>query len=184
MKYSLITILLCCFTLTVMGQADSGFTNKTEAKNLKGNGLKEGKWVEYYDSTYKPTTNPKGSSYILAVYRADKHWGIVRTYDKSGTLISATPFTNDKINGVAKMYFKSGIVADEMPYTDNIQNGIEKDYYPSGKLQKETPYVNGKVNGVSKGYYEDGKIKTETTFVNDVLKLTKFFDENGKETQQ
>lgn len=49
---ALILILPPSLTLSAFGQTppDSGFTNKAEAKNLMVNGLKEGKWIEYYDT--------------------------------------------------------------------------------------------------------------------------------------
>jgi hypothetical protein len=46
MKPFLILILSLSFTISAIGQQDSGFTNKAEAKNEMVNGMKEGKWVE------------------------------------------------------------------------------------------------------------------------------------------
>ena len=70
MKHFLIILISISFTLTAFGQPeypDSGFTDRTEAKNLMANGLKEGKWVEYWDDSNDTITKDTNASmYILS----------------------------------------------------------------------------------------------------------------------
>ena len=69
----LIGIVLLAFTLTAFGQqewADSSFTNKAEAKNLMVNGLKDGKWIEYFGEKMELRLKRirKAQKHILLLY--------------------------------------------------------------------------------------------------------------------
>ncbi|HXB10459.1 MAG TPA: hypothetical protein VNZ45_00620 [Bacteroidia bacterium] len=160
-----------CFILLVLSSSlfaqaspDSGFTNKAEAKNLKVNGKRDGKWIEYlkledeYESVTTDTS--KAKMYRLTIYNAGKATGLMRTYYKSGKL-------------EADVFF-----------IDGKQDGTAKGYYESGKLAFETPFDNGKRNGTFKGYYENGKIKMEAIYNNDKQVMMKEYDENGNEIQK
>ncbi|MGP8216566.1 MAG: hypothetical protein ACLQQ4_13445 [Bacteroidia bacterium] len=114
-NFYLIIFVSLLFTLTAMGQqgslSDSGFTNKAEAKNLIVNGLKEGKWIEYYtfetktlnSNPYKLgvhilTTDTNAPYYDLGVYKAGKLNGIVRYYqNKSNKYMFYHYFINGEI---------------------------------------------------------------------------------------
>jgi antitoxin component YwqK of YwqJK toxin-antitoxin module len=119
---ALIIILFVSITLAAFGQdyPDSGFTNKAEAKNLMVNGLKEGKWIDYYKDTIVgigegrhskevPTTDTsKANEYHLTVYKKAQSIGTLRTYYKNGILKDETPQTYNKIDGVEKRYYETG----------------------------------------------------------------------------
>jgi antitoxin component YwqK of YwqJK toxin-antitoxin module len=168
-------ILYFSFTLTAIGQTvpdnepkgtfhiamacdDSGFTNKAEAKNLKVNGLKEGKWIEYFNSERKNIDNNVGAVYYcLAMYNAGKPCGLQRYYQMNGILREITPMNNGK------------------------RNGIVKDYYENGKILGTFPFKDGKIEGVVKTYYENGKLKSEETNINDSVVATRSYDKNGNE---
>jgi antitoxin component YwqK of YwqJK toxin-antitoxin module len=184
---------------------DSGFTNKTEAKNLTVKGLKEGKWIEYRDSSYVTTKDTSAPYYLLTVYKADLPLGIERGFYKSGKLFCENPYIDGKLNGTVKRYFENGNTESEAPcvndksngvlkfYLENGKlsseisavngklNGLWKSYYESGALRAETPYSNDTINGAMKGYYEDGKLKSTTVFKNGVAGEKKNYDENGNE---
>ncbi len=158
----LILILSLSFALSVSGQSMSdslGFTNKAEAKNLKVNGLKEGKWVEYeaytIDSTTYDTTKegifamgwsglhivPADSNparYKLTIYRAGKPFGIERDYYINGKLSSEHRYYNGKLNGVTRVYYESGKLLRTIPFTNGVRVGLEIDYYESGKIHSKT----------------------------------------------
>ena len=178
MKPELLIFIAFSCTLNAIGQTNSGFTNKAEAKNIIINGLKEGKWIEYisddgiisYDSSsiengigiVDSNGNIVGipSEYYLIVYKSDKRNGIERDYDISGILRSEIPYDNDTINGVVRTFYKSG------------------------KLKNEGVWSNDKMNGIQKEYYEDGKLKTEISFAKGVKGTTRNFDKNGAEIRQ
>ncbi len=201
MKASLILIISLSFSLIAFGQVDSlGFTNKAEAKNLMLNGIKEGKWVEYYptfqylvsDSEYHHNhydTMISGSDTgiftfanpILTIYKNGKQVGTQREYNRNGTLYVKTEYSNGKKEGIERMYFEHGNVWVETPYINGEINGAAKCYYPSGKILYETQFTKGKLNGIASEYYEDGKLKAETTWDNGVKGVTKTYDENGNE---
>lgn len=193
------------FAVTTIGQQDSGFTNRAEAKNLMVNGLKEGKWVEYLrrDSTATDTTWYKLSIYKAGMiigksriyydgeygkyvaeeipYINGKINGISKEYYKGGKLKYEIPYTNNKINGVMKGYWETSALAGKYPYTNDEKNGVVKGYYENGRLAGETPFTNGKENGVEKRYDENGKIESETTYTNGVVDTTKNYDKYGNE---
>ena len=122
------------------------------------NGIKEGKWVEYFDETGFATSDTnKAVSYALTIYNTGKPYGIVRKYGKTGILQDETPFVNGK------------------------ENGVQKSYYESGKLLSEVPYTNGNANGVSKLYYENGKLEGEISYTDGKPIAKKDYDKNGNE---
>ncbi|MGP8214003.1 MAG: toxin-antitoxin system YwqK family antitoxin [Bacteroidia bacterium] len=158
MKFLIIFLFFFC-AISVKGQQD-GFNNKAEAKNVMVNGLKEGKWMEYIDSTEKISTNSKSPYYRLTIYKNGQPVGKVREYYNSG-----------------KLKF-------EKPYLEGMLNGLEKDYYENGNLKRETYYKNGNANGVEKDYYKNGKLWYETVFKDDVPGITTVYDTNGKVTNR
>jgi hypothetical protein len=120
MKAFLILILSLSFTLTAIGQdyPDSGFTNKAEAKNLTVNGLKEGKWVEYYEN---------GKIETESSYKNGLRNGVRKFYNESGILLHETPFLDDTINGIEKEYYDSGKIKNEIQYTNGLK--VSTKYY-------------------------------------------------------
>ncbi len=156
-------LLFLCFVVLFSGSAfaqealsDSGFTNKAEAKNLMVNGLKEGKWVEYFDAD-EEGQGINTHYYILTVYKAGNKYGIEKCYDSNGILLRKYLYENGEKNGVAK------------------------GYYESGKLYWEATFKDGKINGLHKTYYSNGKLKCVKVYSNSSLISTKNFDENGNE---
>jgi antitoxin component YwqK of YwqJK toxin-antitoxin module len=161
MKRFLILIVAILFTLAVSAQQakidypDSGFTSKSEAKNLMINGKKEGKWIEYIeqeggvlDTNYKDMA----IGYNLTVYIGGEPFGIQREYickgmcntTKSGILFMETPYKDGKRNGIGKMYNQSEASIIEIPYVDGKISGIEKYYDANGKILKEYNFTDYK----------------------------------------
>lgn len=114
MRALFIVIVSLSFALIAFGQQaypDSGFASKVEAKNLTVNGLKEGKWIEYYNLETKtqssnpymltvhiPTTDTNSTYYDLGIYKAGKLNGIVRYYEnKSNKYMFYHYFINGEI---------------------------------------------------------------------------------------
>lgn len=89
MKQILIVVLVF-ITIAVSGQRiaqqtdyppDSGFTNKAKAKNLKVNGIKEGKWIDtvYRYACFGPGKTLEG--YELVIYKNGSPVGLIHKYD-------------------------------------------------------------------------------------------------------
>ncbi len=157
-----------------------GFTNKNEAKNVMKDALKEGKWIEYRNYDFGPTTDTTAPYYILTVYNNDKPVSTSYEYYKSGKLYGEIPRTNGRINGKVKIYYESGKAWSEYPYTNGVENGMSKVYYESGKLKWQSPYVNDSLNGIDSEYYENGKLKSVILFVKDNKSgIMKSYYENG-----
>jgi antitoxin component YwqK of YwqJK toxin-antitoxin module len=145
----------------------NGFTNKEDAKNRTINGLKQGKWIEYRNSKYKPTTIDSAQYYILTFYKDDKPEAVQRIYYNSGKLYSETPFSNGKKNGVVKSFYENGQLWTESSYSDDILNGMSKSFDKSGRLSSEMPFTNDKINGIYKSYDANGQLQTEITYRDD-----------------
>ncbi len=178
MKAFGILILSFSFTLTTFGQADSSFTNKEEAKNLKVNGLKEGKWVEYFDYGDKTETKSKHAPlYRLTIYKAGKPYGMAREYRKSGKLLSETIYNGDK--RTRKLYDESGFLGLADTINGSQHFGIMYLYYANGKLWSESRFLIDASTGTTyympkieeclykvriigdKNYFEDGTLASE-----------------------
>jgi antitoxin component YwqK of YwqJK toxin-antitoxin module len=136
MKLPLIIVLLFS-SLVSFGQQpeypDSGFTNKTEAKNKTRHGLKQGKWCEYEVGM--------GLGFDFRIIHDTEYY-------------SLTIYKDDKPRGIVRMYYPSGVYMGMRHYTYDNRTFIEKDYYEDGRLQKEGPYIDGVENGIIKEYYE------------------------------
>jgi len=195
-------------TFAAFGQADSGFTNKAEAKNLMVNGKKEGKWVEYLDDDKNgdsliPANSINAPFYRLTVYKKGKQFGIVRTYYTGevimqeahyingkkngvesnydlGILMNEIPYKNDQIDGVVRYYYGGRVVSKETPYKNGKIDGVEMEYDSQGELVQETPYSNDSLNGVVRNYYSQGKLRYEKTYIHGKeVGFEKWYWENG-----
>src|ERR1700722_10633466 len=173
-------LILSCIILIACEQQQSSFTNKAEAKNETVNGLKEGKWVEYYDSLTIITQDTNAPSYELSIYKNGKKCGLAHRYT-SGKLTSEAIFTNDTINGIVKDYYANGKVSDEIPVINGKEIGVRKEYYESGKLRKEAVFTNNKMNGLLKCYYESGVLEAATPYSNNNKNgLERLYHKDGK----
>jgi antitoxin component YwqK of YwqJK toxin-antitoxin module len=149
MKTILLIFLLFAIHFSLLAQQDSGFTNKAEAKNLMVNGLKEGKWVQYYkvkDRSVSETKSKDAPFYRFTIYSAGKAIGTVREYFKDGKLWCETPYVNGNINGIKKMYDENGTLVLTDTVLHGKENGMIKVFYPSGKIKMEFPFVNDSTN--------------------------------------
>src|ERR1700722_3710608 len=103
---------------SLMGRQDSGYTNKEEATNQMLAGLKQGKWIEYKDKAFNPTTDINAPFYTLKIYRDGTPVGKVRIYAKNGKLRSEMFFAHGVMNGYAKEYDDNGRLKIVLPYID------------------------------------------------------------------
>jgi antitoxin component YwqK of YwqJK toxin-antitoxin module len=214
--FLLLVLIPIAIRTSLLAQAspDSGFTNKTEAKNVKKHGKKQGKWIEYYsyedeaDNVHIVNDSASAASYVLTYYKDDLPVGIQRDYFKDGTLNVEIPYVNGKINGILKRYDTTGKVGteetysndklngayieyccggkikDELFYVNDEQTGVYKEYYESGKLKSEVTLLEGDKNGIEKTYYESGKLASQTLYATNKVIMTFSYDENGKEIKK
>jgi antitoxin component YwqK of YwqJK toxin-antitoxin module len=157
MKLRFFTILfLIVRSSLVFAQQDSGFTNKSEAKNLMVNGLKEGKWVEYFTVDNIQAKDTSNQIYFrLVVYKSGLQNGIAHEYYPTGELYSKTAYKNGQESGIVKYFYKSGKLEQETHFSNGKENGINKVFYENGKVRSITIYTNG-VEGKTTNYFENG----------------------------
>jgi len=158
MKY-LIGIVLFSFTLSAFGQqewADTSFTNKKEAKNKTANGLKEGKWIEYFgekNGVAIQTNKKHATAYTLTIYKAGKVHA-TRQFYMDGKLMTER-IHHGKDLTFFRFYYESGKVLSEVTFPSDSKSRTERDYYESGKLKKEVIYTQGSPT-LTKNYDENG----------------------------
>jgi antitoxin component YwqK of YwqJK toxin-antitoxin module len=160
------------------------FANKKEAENKVVNGLRQGKWIVYWDSNQNEVIDSTQAKYChLVVYREGKKIGMARSYFLDGNIYEEIPYNKkgDMIDGIYKVYYSNGLMLHELPMIKGVNHGIYKEYYESGQLRSETPFVNGFVCGVWKIYYESGQLKNEIPRMNDLFEgISKSYYENGQ----
>ena len=168
-------LLNCILTISSTAEDSLGFTNKAEAKNLRVNGLKEGKWFEYLDSiqTESDTGNTTEES------------GTTQTNDTNAPYYSFTIYRNNVENGTERVYHKSGKLRATFHYKNGLADGTNKVYYENGVLAAEYPFRNDTAIDVHKEFYKNGKLKSQTSYYTDgQIGITKHYDENGNEIMQ
>lgn len=167
MKLILILLLSFSFTDTTFGLADSnltdsivhsGFANKADAKNKMVNGVKEGKWIEYFgisNGVAVGTDKKHATAYTLTIYKAGAACGS-RQFYMSGKLMTETVHTYGKNDYVERFYYESGKVLLEIPYPKDQTNRTETMYYESGKIKRVTIYSPKSQEAITKNYDENG----------------------------
>jgi len=187
MKSVGVMTLLFSVSLISFAQADSGFTNKVEAKNILKHGKKEGKWVEYYGynkvSVYDTT---KAFDYTLTVYKHGVIIGIQRDYyffsaKFKGKLKDEFLYKEGKKDGLQKEYYPDGTLEYAIFYVNDSAEGAYKTYWPNGNLKYDYTLLHHKSDGVQKEYYYSGKLMDVSTFKNGKYIESKDYYENGKE---
>src|ERR1700722_12669170 len=101
--FILLFFFVACNNVTY---TDQSFINRKEAKNLKVNGVKEGKWVEYGFLFWIVRSDTL--SYTLTIYKHGVPYGMVRKYYMNGKLDGETNYKDGKPDGVATGYYKNG----------------------------------------------------------------------------
>jgi len=186
-RYFILFVFFISNLQLVIGQInniDSGFTNKSEAKDLKVNGLKEGKWFEYLDSASITTTDTNAPYYCLRVYKSDKIRGLEREYYKSGKIRGEFFYTKSgSIDGISKTYYENGKIMNEAIFIKDTVNVMYKAFYENGNIEFEVPFINGKENGVYKHYTEDGVLSWEINYTDGKMGERRDYDKNGNEVK-
>jgi len=160
-------VVFSYMAMPAIAQDSLGFTNKAEAKNPKVNGLKEGKWIEYFkqkNDSEVATKHKHAPFYYLTIYKDGKPYGMVREYYKSGKLKLTMPYVNGKQNGLAKGYYENGTLFCEIPLTDSKINGVRKVYTAKGMLMLIDTIANNKENGIIKLYDTSEILEVEVLF--------------------
>jgi antitoxin component YwqK of YwqJK toxin-antitoxin module len=178
----LFTLFLSLTIATVYAKnpADSGFTNKAEARNQTVNGLKEGKWIEHMKFSvdkdeqihFTAVTDTNSPVYFLTIYKNDKPFGIQHVCMRNGAVAIVIPYVNGEKNGVEKWYKQGGGNKLDfiVTYKDGQKDGVERHFNEDGSVSKELNYKNGELrlgdgtSGVKKTFYPNGKLWEEVPY--------------------
>ena len=202
----LILLIVCFCYLSCNKPGESGFLNKKEAKNRFKEGVKEGKWIEYFDNDWEYIKKNSDTAFYRLI-RYDngkpKKGHLVRDYYISGEIQFKGYLKDVEPNavhddGLSKWFYKNGKISSSEIYLNGKKNGEIKSYYKNGLLQELSLYKDDKLNGLSKQYYETGKIKTTINYIDgeengeaslfdeeeDSLLIKRFLFEDGEKIRE
>ena len=89
----------------------------------------------------------------------------VRSYSKSGKLVTEIHYKNDKKDGLYKQWYENGRKEYLKHYKNDVLDGMVAEWYPSGKKKSTSHYKNGIENGFRKEWDEDGQLIFQGNFV-------------------
>src|ERR1700722_13277058 len=149
-----ILILPLFFSLTAFGQADTNlpakpleFTKRSQAANKMLNGLKQGRWVEYYMLKREGEVETKDTGaafYKLTTYESGRPVDTLREYYKGGKLYLTIPYTLGKRNGTEVCYDEKGNVKYEVVY--KFGEAVKTRRYDNSKIYDKKGKVKKKIN--------------------------------------
>lgn len=160
------------------------------------NGVENGKWLFYEDSTFNPTWEKNYS--IGELHGPQITWA--RKKDASGKYVYDTvkfeTYTNGVLNG-NKVSYINGKRTKVVSYKNGLMDGPFTVFNKDGVAIEELTFKEGKKNGVFKYYYDDGTLlKTEnwdmgskngefkTVYYNQTLQSVEYYKKGNGKVQQ
>ena len=157
-----------------------GSLNAQQINTIDANGLKQGQWKKFYEST--------NALFYEGQFEDNKPIGTFRHYYKNGKLRSVTKYYGDTaraevftIKGkiLAKgifidqkkdstwVYFSDhGKISQKENFYKGNKTGLEETYYPSGQVASQIEFINGTENGNFVMFYSNGNIENEGEYLN------------------
>jgi uncharacterized protein len=114
------------------------------------NGKKEGKWVDYYH-----TTGKKSSEYN---FKDGKEDGLVTYWYQNGQKQSESTYKDDKRDGIFTIWYKNGQKKFEWNFKEGKRDGLETQWYENGQKKFEGVYKDGELISENR-WNEDGSVK-------------------------
>lgn len=136
------------------------------------NGLKHGKWFEYYEC---------GKIERVYNYEYGVRVSTREHFHEDGRLCCIYNFVNDMKHGEYLKFYKNGNIDMKSNFKYGKKDGTELTYYENGQLQIEVSHDNDIFHGKVITYNENGKKKFEGNFKNgkeDGIFI--FYDEDGQ----
>jgi antitoxin component YwqK of YwqJK toxin-antitoxin module len=122
-----------------------------------------------------------GTTTFEGRYMGEKKYGVWRSYQPDGTLLTVEEFINGKRDGISLEMKANGYIGKEAYYQNDLLEGKMKHFNNSGKPELEAVYKGGKLNGPKKVYYQSNKLQEESFYVDDKRDgVTRWFFEEGK----
>ncbi len=192
MKLLLLSIFIA-LTFTTQAQVTDVFGNKVPAKKntstrgvpsdynkTDANGLKQGKWVKYYESgkkLYEATFYnnqpigemiryyPSGQEMAKINYEANGI-GHAELFSAEGNMQAKGNYLVKQKHGLWQYFSANGKIKSTETYDKGIKNGITIYYYDNGNKAEEIEWQNGIQNGILNKYYESGSIRSKAIYKN------------------
>lgn len=184
------SIFISMIFIVFFGSLNAQQTNITDV-----NGMKQGPWKKYYESTK--------SLFYEGQFKDDKPVGTFNHYYNSGKLRSVTKYQGDiaraevftqkgkllakgkfidqKKDSIWVYYGDFGMVSQKETFYKGNKTGLEETYYPNGQVASQIEYINDIENGNFVMYYSNGNIENEGEYLNGQYngEYTYYYD-NGK----
>ena len=157
-----------------------GSLNAQQINTIDANGLKQGSWKKFYESTK--------ALFYEGQFKDDKPIGTFRHYYKNGKLRSVTiyqgnvaraevftqkgkllakgKFIDQKKDSVWVYFSNYGKISQKETFYNGSKTGLEETFYPSGQVASQIEYINGVENGSFIMFYSNGIIENEGEHIN------------------
>ncbi len=90
------------------------------------------------------------------------------SYDKSGTIVKQTTYSNDTLNGKWVILYPTGQIEEEREYSIGKIVGLVAQYYKNGNLKYKMDYSDGKKHGYASWYFANGEVSDYGNYKNDL----------------
>lgn len=128
---------------------------KSGEGKLNENGLREGKWSEYFPSGYLKEK---------AIYKNGEYIDSTFAYFDNGLLKYALYVNPDGKTGVWKSY-QNGVLYSSVEFKNmNIRHGLFQEFHPGGDLKSEYHFIDGLSEGEYKNWYDSGELESVGTY--------------------
>ena len=157
-----------------------GNLNAQQINTSDANGMKQGQWKKYYEST--------DALFYEGQFKDNKPIGTFKHYYKNRKLRSITIYQGDTARAevftmkgkmLAKgiyvdqkkdstwVYFNdNGNISQKETFFNGQKTGLEETFYPDGQIASQIEYINGVENGNFVMYYSNGNIENEGEYLN------------------
>ena len=127
-----------------------------------------------------------GKIKLRGFYKDNKADGTFESFYENGNQKSILIYKNGQQLRYIKAWFNSGELQSECVPNDDLLNGVQINYHRSGEISAKTFYKDGKIaDGKSTFTYDkNGRVTYEAEYKDGVNFRSRWFDRNGKVTEQ
>ena len=140
--------------------------------------IKNGEISEYWEN---------GELKSVATYRNNKVVGQSTNYFQNGQIKNIALHQEDgRVKRYIKSWFYTGELQSEYIPEPDYENGKSISYHRNSKVSCTSIFVNGKNKDgkTSICYHDNGNIQYEATYENGIIRSRKYYDRNGKLTEE
>jgi len=157
-----------------------GNLNAQQINAIDANGMKQGPWKKYYESTKalfyegqfkddKPVGTFKhyyNNSKLRSITIYQGNIARAEVFTRKGILMAKGKFVDQKKDSTWVYFNDYGKISQKETYFEGNKSGLEETYYPNGQVASRVEYINGIENGKFVMFYSNGNIENEGEYLN------------------